>query len=102
MSSEDTLPTAPGFYWAQWKIAGKGTEDYDEFLPSDKWEVVEVFDNLGDDPDYPDPDSLRVFVLGVTATQSLENFVWGAIITPPISPQSAFLTGTDVTWKNPK
>ena len=37
-----TLPREPGFYWAKWRIAAEGTRDGDEFMPSDKWEVVEV------------------------------------------------------------
>ena len=64
-----TVPTAPGHYWAKWKIADDGTADEAEFTPSDRWEVVEVLY----DPNGP----LRVFVPGVEASQAIENFFWG-------------------------
>lgn len=67
-------PTKPGFYWAKWKIAENGTKDEHDFRPLHNWEVVEVFVNCTDESD---PEYLRVFVGGVSRTQSIENFYWG-------------------------
>lgn len=68
-----STPTKTGFYWAKWKIADEGTREGDELTPSDRWEVVEVCDNYGDDP----RNYLRVSVSGVFMSQSIENFYWG-------------------------
>jgi hypothetical protein len=80
-------PTRPGFYWAKWCLADQGklmTAEYETYLPCKEWEVVEVFEN-GFDPN--DEDYLRVEVLGVTDSQSLENFFWGpGPLTPPATP----------------
>lgn len=67
-------PTKEGFYWAKWKIADAGTREGDDLTPSDKWEVVEVWENCNDKSN---PEYLRVSVCGVERGQSLENFVWG-------------------------
>lgn len=68
------LPNREGFYWAKWRIADDGTREADELTPSDKWEVVDVFENhLGPD----DGDKWRVHVPGVERSQSAENFYWG-------------------------
>lgn len=67
-------PMEEGFYWAQWRIADDGTQDGDEVPPIGTWEVVEVYEN----GHRGEPDHLRVFVLGISKSQSLENFVWGA------------------------
>ncbi|MGX1196374.1 hypothetical protein [Parvibaculum sp. MBR-TMA-1.3b-4.2] len=67
-------PAAPGFYWAKWERADKGTPEGDEQTPSDRWEVVEVFVN-GLRPE--DEDYFRVFVGGQEACQRLRNFKWG-------------------------
>jgi hypothetical protein len=74
-------PSKPGFYWAKWKIADDGTREADELTPSDKWEVVEVWENCND---AKSPEYLRVSVPGVERGQSLENFYWGpGPLTPP-------------------
>lgn len=67
-----TTPSRPGFYWAKWKIADAGTREGDDLTPSDRWEVVEVWENGP-----PGPEMLRVHVGGVEHGQSLENFYWG-------------------------
>ena len=74
-------PTAPGFYWAKWRIASDGTRDIEEFVSSDRWEVVEVCENHIDpfDAEY-----LVVAVAGVEKGQALDGFVWGpGPIEPP-------------------
>lgn len=71
------MPTVPGFYWAKWRIADEGTAEGDELTPSDKWEPVELAVNA---IDRNHPEYLKVYVQGVTMTQSPENFVWGPAI----------------------
>ena len=68
-----TVPTAPGWYFAKWRIAAEGTRDGDEITPSDKIECVEVWVNHmhEDEPDY-----LRVSVAGVETSQPLDGFFW--------------------------
>jgi len=74
-------PTAPGFYWAKWRIASEGTREADELTPSDDWEVVEVFENC---INKQDPEYLMVFVPGVEKGQPLDGFVWGSgVLEPP-------------------
>lgn len=68
------MPSKAGFYWAKWRIANEGTREADELTPSDKWEVVDVFENSIDPSD---DEYLMVHVPGVTAPQNLENFYWG-------------------------
>ncbi len=75
----DTAPNKEGFYWAKWRIKDAGTEDENEPC-SDTWEVVQVFENCNDEKS---DEYLRVFVGGVSRSQSLENFYWGAKITQP-------------------
>lgn len=65
------VPETEGYYWAKWLVASDGTVDADVLCPSDEWEVVQVFENVGD------TDRLGVAVTGVECSQSLENFVWG-------------------------
>lgn len=71
------IPTEPGFYWAKHTKVDPGTQDEDGYCFVDQWETVEVFENhiKPGEPDY-----LRVFVLGVSKSQSLENFIWGPAI----------------------
>ena len=76
------FPTEPGFYWALQIAVDPGTRDADEFEPTQRWEVVEVFENAF----AGEPEHLRVFVLGVEAGQSLANFLWGAVIASPFPP----------------
>jgi len=74
---EANAPTAPGYYWAKWRICEDGTADEAVFEPSDRWTVVDVFDEFG---------SLMVFVPGVELPQSIENFFWAkpvVALTPP-------------------
>jgi hypothetical protein len=79
-------PTRPGFYWAKWRIASDGTPEADELTPSDKWEVVEVFENCID-PD--DDEHLMVSVPGVAKGQALDAFVWGSGALQPPGPREA-------------
>ncbi len=77
-------PNGKGFFWAKWRVASEGTADSDELTPSDRWEVVHVFEN-GLEQD--EPEFLMAFVLGVDQVQALENFIWGpGPLTPPGSP----------------
>ena len=76
-------PTAPGFYWAKWKIASEGTRDGDQLTPNDRWEPVEVAVNSGSPEDQ---DRLRVDVPGVERSQSLSNFFWGPELIDPSKP----------------
>jgi hypothetical protein len=75
-------PTVPGFYWAKWKIAAKGTHEGDELTPSNDWEVVEVWSNVCDSVEHPEdgPDGTPAFgvhVPGVRETQWPDCFFWG-------------------------
>ncbi|MGY4257375.1 hypothetical protein ACVI1L_004443 [Bradyrhizobium sp. USDA 4516] len=63
-------PKMEGHYWAKWRIANHGTRDAAEVVPSDHWEVVQVFETCID-PDHDD--FLMVFVPGVERFQSIEN-----------------------------
>ena len=70
-------PTTAGFWWAKWRIADEGspkTAEYESYLPMDKWEVMDVFEN---NKDATAADHLRVHVPGVADSQSVENFFWG-------------------------
>ena len=70
-------PTKPGFYWAKWRIADQDdamTEEYESYLPCNKWGVVDVFENC---LDTSVAEYLRVHIPGVSDGQSLENFFWG-------------------------
>lgn len=71
-------PTRPGFYWAQWTDAAPGTYEGKDLTPSEKWEVVEVWENFVGDPCEADEcEKFGVFVPGVRETQWLDNFIWG-------------------------
>ncbi len=74
----NNIPTKPGFYWALWIKAAKGTHEAKELtLPLD-WEIVEVFENfIGDACEADQTEKFGVFVCGVRETQWLENFQWG-------------------------
>lgn len=74
------LPKDPGYYWAMWLDADPGTREGEELTPRDKWEPVEVFDNNGEGNN-----RLRVEVGGVERSQSIENFIWGDRIKPPLN-----------------
>lgn len=71
------LPKSAGFYWAKWRIPTDGTRDINEFVPSDRWEVVEVFVNQIDEDN---PEHFMVAVSGVERGQALDGFVWGASV----------------------
>jgi hypothetical protein len=76
-------PTREGFWWAKWRICDQDNHEAQSYLPSDKWEVVFVFENCLDEDD---PEYLMVEVGGVAEGQSLENFIWGpGPLTPPAS-----------------
>ena len=69
-------PAVEGFYWAKWRIADDSDmrSEYETYLPCNRWEVVDVFENsLNRD----DAGHLRVHIPGVSHSQSLENFYWG-------------------------
>jgi hypothetical protein len=71
-------PTKPGFFWAMWLSAATGTHEGDQPTPSDKWEVVEVWENfLGDACEADADEKVGVSVPGVRETQWLNNFKWG-------------------------
>jgi hypothetical protein len=75
------FPRQDGFYWAKWRTAEQETRYGTTLTPSDVWDVVYVFQN-GDDE--RQRDFLRVLVVGVEGTQSIENFEWGpGPLTPP-------------------
>lgn len=70
-------PTKPGFYWARWMTAARGTHEGDELVPASEWEVVEVWENYIGDPCEADAaEKFGVSVPGVRETQWLENFIW--------------------------
>lgn len=69
-----SIPTKPGFYWAQWRIIDDGSST-EGTPPIGEWEVVQIFENCLDPTD---PEYLRVFVGGEARSQSPENFFWGA------------------------
>jgi hypothetical protein len=76
-------PKTPGFHWAKWRIADESskTPEYESYLPCDRWEVVDVFENFADTSSQ---DYLRVHIPGVVHSQSLGNFIWGpGPIAPP-------------------
>lgn len=77
----ETVPQADGYYWAKWCIPEEGTADEDNFIRTDKWEVVEVSSVLVDVNE-----DFRVFVPGVERSQSLENFIWAKPIKPIAAP----------------
>lgn len=67
------VPTEPGWYWAEWRIAEDGTfeNERDDTTPQTWSEVVEVFDRGSiDEPE------LRAAVAGVEKSQGLDCFVW--------------------------
>lgn len=80
-----TIPTRGGFYWAQWMVAEEGTRHGDVLTPSNGWDVVYVYEN---DIDRNNPEFLRVLVVGVEASQSLQNFNWAppGPLAPPVFP----------------
>ncbi|MGY4329431.1 hypothetical protein ACVWWG_003848 [Bradyrhizobium sp. LB7.2] len=73
-------PKTAGHYWAKWRIANDGTRDSAELVPSDHWEVVQVFENR---LDCHGDDFLMVNVPGVERSQSIENFICGPGPPPP-------------------
>lgn len=65
-------PVCEGHWWAKLKLPDQpSNEDW----ASTDWEVVQVFDNNGDDDE-----AYMVFVPGVPRPQVLDAFVWG----PPV------------------
>lgn len=75
--SEHLMPTKPGWYWAKWKIAAKGTREGDELTPSNEWEIVHVQENTLDPKD---KEYLSVAVCGVEKTQWPDCFFWGPLV----------------------
>jgi hypothetical protein len=73
-----SAPTRPGFYWARWLKAARGTHEGDQLTPSDKWEIVEVWENFIGEPCEADAsEKFGVSVPGVRESQWLDNFAWG-------------------------
>ncbi len=71
-------PTKPGFYWALWLTASKGTHEGDQLTPASDWEIVEVWSNFSGDPCEADrAEKFGVSVPGVRESQWLHNFKWG-------------------------
>ena len=71
-------PTKPGFYWALWLKASKGTHEGDQLTPANDWEIVEVWENFAGDPCEADAcEKFGVSVPGVRESQWLDNFKWG-------------------------
>lgn len=67
----------PGYYWAKWKIASPGTFEADEQVPSQFWEIVQVWVNSTD----PNSDErFGVSVPGVRETQWPDQFYWGPMV----------------------
>lgn len=84
------VPTNPGYYWAKWRIADKGTDPgIARILPMKTWEIVQVwFDAFQFDTD-GNKESFRVDVMGIAASQSIDNFFWGNNPTPLTAPPNA-------------
>ena len=92
-----SVPTEPGYYWAKLKTPSGGNF-YCEGIPaacqgmriepegdswqSTDWEIVEVNENGGDDPE----EFLSVQVFGVPITQWPGDFYWGPRVQegPPV------------------
>lgn len=89
-----SVPTEPGYYWAKLKTPSGGLL-YNEHLAepiriepeaggwkSLDWEIVEVWENGGDDPD----EYLAVNVFGIPITQWPGDFYWGPRVQegPPV------------------
>lgn len=73
------VPTVPGKWWGKWRIANEDTLDTEDYTPSDKWQVMDVFeDNLDNEGPV-----LMVWVPQVTTPQAIENFFWGDHIPSP-------------------
>lgn len=72
------VPTEPGWYWALWLTAAKGTHEGEELTPAPDWEIVEVWQNqlIRCEAD-GEGEEFGVAVPGVRETQWLENFKWG-------------------------
>jgi len=70
-------PTKPGYYWAMWRKASPCTHEGDQLTPSDKWEVVEVWENyIGESCEADADEKFGVSVPGVRESQWLSNFIW--------------------------
>ena len=80
MARKYPTPTTEGHFWAKWRLVEDGTDDADSFTPLDHWEVVQVFENGGDESD---PEYLMVHVQGVAKGQNVENFIWGPEVNEP-------------------
>lgn len=77
-ANRKTKPCVPGFYWAFWLTASRGTHEGDQLTPANDWGIVEVWENFIGDPCEADKaEKLGVSVPGVRETQWLDNFKWG-------------------------
>ncbi len=79
MLSKSKIPTAPGFYWALWLTAAKGTHEGDQLTPDKNWGIVEVWENfIGETCEADADEKFAVSVPGVRESQWLDNFKWGS------------------------
>lgn len=69
-------PTRKGFFWA--KLIHPSQMPLNEDWASQDWEVVEVFDNNGEDNE-----ALGVSVPGISPVQWVQDFVWGPEVKRP-------------------
>jgi hypothetical protein len=73
------VPTAPGFYWAKWRIADADVDRMYDYTPSSQWDVVEVYYSDGHE-------GLRAYICGIPGSHSLEGFHWSPdVLAPPAS-----------------
>jgi len=72
----------PGYYWARWTVAAKGTHEGRELTPSPfDMEIVQVNGNHVNWQDHPEEDeALSVSVPGVREVQWRDGFLWGEFV----------------------
>lgn len=78
------LPNKEGHYWAKWKIPSPGTHEGEHLTPSDRWEIVQVWENYVGEP-REDVSKFGVSVPGVRETQWPDQFYWGPMVAVPDS-----------------
>lgn len=71
-----STPRSPGFFWA--KLIHPSEMPEGEDWSSSHWEVVEVFDNNGEDEE-----EFGVFVGGIGPIQWVQDFIWGPEVIKP-------------------
>lgn len=89
--SKYPVPSGEGHYWAKLIHPSGVPENEIDSLRSTDWEVVAVYENGGDPAD---GDFYRAFVPGISATQALEDFIWGPRVADwPASNDRGYLSG---------